>query len=151
MEVSGRPEHEVAETSVFRNGKTAGLFMIVFLCAAYFVSRQGVMGYLALLVALYCLWAALMVVLGVVLAKGCIFLPRSASTSLPFLVFGRRRRAIAELEEITYLGKLLGTEWVVFRFSDERYPAPFGSRDKRLAFFESIRAQKPSIRIYRAH
>ena len=89
--------------------------------------------------------------MGVELVDGEISFPRTIVRAFPFLVVGRRNRAVADLNEITYIGKSFGSEWVTLRFGEAQYPVPFASRKQRLAFFEAIQAQEPRVKIYRAY
>ena len=145
--------HQTTGVSVrYWNGKTASLFILVALvCASVFVLRQGPFGYISIFIAFYCFLAALVLLLGVALEGGEISFPRPIVRAFPFLVMGRMRRAVGELDEITYLGHSFGSEWVILRFGDEQYPAPFVSREQRLAFFDAVQAKKPDVRIYRAY
>ena len=99
---------------------------------------------------IYCLQAAISLFMGVSVTRAEIFFPRAIVGALPALIFWRTRRAVFELDEITYLGASFGMEWVALRFSDARCLVPFASRARRLAFFEIVQTQKPGIRIYRA-
>jgi hypothetical protein len=135
----------------FRNGKTAGLVMAAVLVGVLTLGqRRDLVGYFADLFVLYGLQASFFLFMGVVLDGGDIIFPRAPFFSLPFLVFGRKRRAIGELEDVTYVGSTLGIEHLNLRFVDERRPALFSSRGRRVAFFEAIQAKKHNIRIYRA-
>jgi hypothetical protein len=89
--------------------------------------------------------------LGVSIAREKLSFPRAIAKSLPVLVFGRVSRPLAELDEITSVGPLLKGECVILSFDDARYSISFNSRETRLAFFETIRAQNANVKIYRAH
>lgn len=151
----------------FWNIKAASLFILVVLTATIVVVlrqpltsvlTEAVMSILnngplllgAALISLYCCHAAFILLMGVALTDSEISFPCANFRAFAFLDFGRTQRPIAELDEITYVGRTIGIEWLVLQFGDNRYPAPFASRDLRLAFFAAIKAKKPNVRIYRA-
>jgi hypothetical protein len=117
--------------------------------AAVGFQRYGLIVFPAVFIAYYCLQAAFVLLTGVVLTKGEIGFPRAILTVVPFLVNGRVRRAIRDLDEITYVGRSFGAEWVNLRFGGSRYLVLFSSRDRRLDFFHAVQTIKPGIRIYR--
>jgi hypothetical protein len=98
----------------------------------------------------YCIQAAFVLLTGVVLIEDEIRFPRVILANFPFFVSGRVRRAVGDLDAITYVGHFFGTEWVRLRFGDSRYLVLFSSRERRLAFFRVVQAKKNGVRLYRA-
>ena len=149
--VENPPQATIAP-SRFWNVKAASFFgLVAMLCVLIVVFRGGLVAFASLLLALFFLQMAWARLIGVSLTGAEISFPRSLIEALPFLVLGRMHRAIAELEEITYVGSSFGSEWVVLRFDDGQYRAPFTSRAQRLAFFEAVQTKKSNVRIYRAY
>ncbi|MDR3423550.1 MAG: hypothetical protein P4M13_00515 [Alphaproteobacteria bacterium] len=151
----------------FWNMKSAGVFVAavfalaaalslqnglaaVLCAAAYPLERCGLVIVPVAFLGVYCIQAAFVLLTGVVLIEGEIRFPRIILANLPFFVSGRVRRAIGDLDAITYVGHFFGIEWVRLRFGDCRYLVPFSSRERRLAFFRVVQAKKTGVRLYRA-
>ena len=134
------------------NVRTISFFGVASLAAVVVVVLSpGLIGLTTFFLVLYGLQAAVALLKGVVIEGGQIHFPRAISRRFPYFVLGRMHRPVVELEEITYIGKASGAEWVILRFGDDRDPAPFASRERRRAFFDAVRAIKPSVKIYRAN
>jgi len=147
-----QPRRPTSSPAYFRSLKIAGafIFAMAFAGGLIIAIHHGPLAIALALFALYNLQAAFASLMGVVLADGEIRFPRPIIRPLPFLVFWRSRQSIAALDDITSLAPSFGSEWVMLRFGETRIAAPFASRLQRLAFFEAIKARKPTVRIYRA-
>ena len=87
---------------------------------------------------------------GVFVNAAGVTAPRVLLKFAPILVAGRVRTPLAEINDLTALGKFLGFDVVGLTGVEGQLPMLFSKRESRLAFFEALRAYKPDVRIYRA-
>jgi hypothetical protein len=87
--------------------------------------------------------------LGVAIEPTAIVAPRRLLSSLPFVVFWRKRIALDDIEKIKSMPRLAGLERAVVVRCDDPTPILFQDRDDRLYFFELVRRFGPWVNIYR--
>jgi hypothetical protein len=124
--------------------------LVAALGLGYFVLRsKAPPGWLALVLGLFSVWMVLLELRGVSVAADAVSFPRRPFRWLPILSVWRRRVPLRDLDEMTVLRPWCGLQVVLLegRFGAER--VLFHSRKARLAFFETVKANLPDVRIYR--
>jgi hypothetical protein len=117
--------------------------------AALYFRYRALTGLIGGVVSLFAVQAVLSFLAGVRVDANAISLPRPLFKPIPLLVFGRTRIVLPLLVDITATRQFLGLEVVLLRTAEGEFPALFGSRAKRLAFFDAITSRKPDVKIYR--
>jgi hypothetical protein len=107
-------------------------------------------GWLALVVALFCVWFLILELRGVAIANRSLSFPQRPLRSLLLLSLWRRQIPLPQLEEMTVLRPWCGLQVVLLEggFGVERLL--FHSRTARMKFLEAVKAELPRVRVYRA-
>ena len=98
--------------------------------------------------ALFAIQAAVSFALGVRLTADSIILPRTQSSYMPLLVFGRTWIHITEMYDMAYWGRVVMFEKICLRAEDGEYSAVFDSKKRRRAFLDEVRRTHPDVEIY---
>jgi hypothetical protein len=117
----------------------------------YFVTRwNSPSGWFGLALGILCVWLFTIELRGVTVDGGMLSFPRRPLRWLPVVSIWWQQVATIDLQEMTVLPRWCGLQVVLIEgaFGAERLL--FQSRSVRMKFFEAVKAQAPSIRIYRA-
>jgi len=119
----------------------------IVIAALQFQGFQGLAGGVRALFALQAMFAFFR---GVTLKAEGVAIPSAFLPIAPLVVFGRVKVAYPLILRLTSAGTRLGFEVVLFSTAEGATPVLFGSRAKKLALFDAMKARQPDIRIYRA-
>ena len=126
-------------------------FLVAAAGAAYLVLRaHGVTVIAVGAIVVFALQASFVFWQGVTLDAGFLAFPHAFLPIAPIFVFGRAKIACPLLRDLTAAGRFLQFDVVLLSSSEKTTAVLFGSRAKKLTFFEAIKAMHPEIRIYRA-
>ena len=128
----------------------AWLFIACLGLALLILRYKAMVGLAGAAVAIFAFQASISWVEGVVIRGGQINIPRTLVWWMPFLVLGRTKIPLSAIREITALDKFMGAERVLLAVPEGQVTVLFPSREKRLAFFDAFKMQKPDIKIYRS-
>lgn len=124
---------------------------IAFICYqlhALLLDQIG-LGFVPMALGGYALFCAAMNIPGVVVRDASVSIPLPLTQEFPFLIAGRTRIPMTAILDVRTLGVCLDYESVGLTTKEGQVRVIFSDRDKRLAFFNVMKARNPSLKIYR--